>query len=306
MIAERSKSCRWPIDGRGMEEKVYPYHIHLYMKTELNKALVTIMLLYAVTGLLALLLAPLYVVNQLILFENPENPLNVLYLILTVVVVFIIILVIAKLRLEILFRGLFYFSAFTVLTISISVILPNSLWPGLSVIASFSILILLNRFYKWYLVDAVGVFLSASIAAWFGASLAPQMIAMFIVLMALYDYFAVKSGRMVSIAEKALKMGLPTMIMSPMKEMPEDFKTGNGGKRGAFLGLGDLAFPHMLTVSTFLGTESLFAAILVLSSSIAGLILVLYVVHRSKRPQPGLPYIGLGAVLGWLVSTLLV
>jgi presenilin-like A22 family membrane protease len=273
----------------------------------LNTASVTIILLYVATGLLALLLAPLYVVNQLTLFENPENPFNILYLMFIIVAVFIMVLVIAKLRLEILFKGLFYFSAFTVLTIVISVILPDStVWLGISALTSVSILALLNRFYKWYIADAVGVFLSASIAAWFGASLTPPVLAILIVLMAVYDYFAVKSGGMVSLAEKTLKMNLPTMVMSPVKEVPKDFKTRDGERRGAFLGLGDLAFPNMLTVSTFLGTGNPVAAMLVLSGSVAGLIVVLHVVRRFKKPQPGLPYIGLGAALGWVASILLV
>jgi len=273
----------------------------------LNTASVTIILLYVAAGLLSLLLAPLYVTNQLTLFENPENPINILYLMFSVVVVFIIVLIIVKLRLEILFKGLFYFSTFTVLTITISIILPDSLiWLAVSVLASVSILILLNRFYKWYVADTVGVFLSASIAAWFGASLTPPVLTILLALMAVYDYLAVKSGGMASLAEKTLKMNLPTMVMSPVKEMPKDFKAGNGGRKGAFLGLGDMAFPNMLTVSTFLGTCNPVAAILVLSGSVTGLIVVLYVVHRFKRPQPGLPYIGLGAAVGWIVSKFLV
>ena len=273
----------------------------------MNTAAVTIVLLYVAAGLLALLFAPLYVANQLTLFENPENPVNILYLMLTIVAVFIIILVITRLRLEVLFKGLFYFSAFTVLTITISVILPDSVvWLGVSALASASILILLNRFYKWYVADAVGVFLSASIAAWFGASLAPPVLTILLLLMAVYDYFAVRSGGMVSLAEKTLKMNLPTMVMSPVKEVPRDFKTGEGERRGAFLGLGDLAFPNMLTVSTFLETGSPVAAIMVLSGSVAGLIIVLHAVRRFKRPQPGLPYIGLGAALGWVATKTLI
>lgn len=272
----------------------------------MNTASITIVLLYVAAGLLSLLLAPLYVANQLTLFENPENPVNILYLMFSVVAVFIIVLIIAKLRLEILFKGLFYFSTFTVLTTTISIMLPDSLiWLAVSVLASVSILILLNRFYKWYIADAIGVFLSASIAAWFGASLSPPVLTILLVVMALYDYFAVKFGGMVSLAEKTLRMNLPTMVMSPVKEMPKEFKMGNGERRGAFLGLGDLAFPNMLTVSTFLGTGSPVAAILVLSGSVAGLIVVLNMVRRFKRPQPGLPYIGLGAALGWIASTLL-
>ncbi|MBO3833212.1 MAG: hypothetical protein FGF51_07540 [Candidatus Brockarchaeota archaeon] len=273
----------------------------------MNTAAVTIMLLYVATGLLALLLAPVYVVNQLTLFENPENPVNILYLMLTIVAVFIIILIIVRLRLEILFKGLFYFSAFTVLTITISVILPDStVWLGVSILASASILVLLNRFYKWYVADAVGVFLSASIAAWFGASLAPPVLTILLLLMAVYDYFAVRSGGMVSLAEKTLKMNLPTMVMSPVKEVPRDLKTSNGERRGAFLGLGDLAFPNMLTVSAFLEKGNPIAALMVLSCSAAGLIIVLYAVRRFKRPQPGLPYIGLGAALGWVALKFLV
>ncbi|NHV99887.1 MAG: hypothetical protein HA496_09675 [Thaumarchaeota archaeon] len=270
-------------------------------------ATVTLILLYVATGLLALLLAPLYVANQLTLFENPENPANILYLMFSIIAVFIIVLIIVRLRLETLFKGLFYFSAITVLTITISIILPDSLlWLTVSLLASVSIIIILNKFYKWYIADAVGVFLSASIAAWFGASLSPSVLTILLLVMAVYDYFAVKTGGMISLAEKTLRMNLPTMVMSPVKEVPRDFKSREGERRGAFLGLGDLAFPNMLTVSTFLETGSPVAAIMVLSSSVAGLIIVLHAVRRFKQPQPGLPYIGLGAVLGWIITKTLV
>lgn len=273
----------------------------------MNIAVVSVVLLYIVAGSLSLILAPLYVVNQLILFENPENPFNILYLMFSIILVLIIVIIISRLRLEILLKGLFYFSAFTVLSITVSIILPDSLiWLMVSISVSASILILLDRFYKWYLVDGVGVLLSASIAAWFGASLSPLILVILLVVMAIYDYFAVRSGVMINLAEETLKMNLPTMIMSPVKKTPKEFKVESGERYGAFLGLGDVAFPNMLTVSTYLGTGSLMAAILVLSGGIAGLIIVLYIVRRFKRPQPGLPYIGLGSVLGWILSILLV
>jgi presenilin-like A22 family membrane protease len=274
----------------------------------LNIAVVSVVLLYVVAGSLSLILAPLYVVNQLTLFENPENPFNILYLMFSIIVVLVIVIIISRLRLEILLKGLFYFSAFTVLSITISMILPDSLiWLMLSVAASILLLILLDRFYKWYLVNTVGVFLSASIAAWFGASLSPPILVTLLLVMAIYDYFAVRSGVMISLAEETLKMNLPTMLMSPVRKTPKEFKMAEGGeKRGAFLGLGDVAFPNMLTVSTYLTTGNLMAAILVLSGGIAGLIIVLYVVRRFKRPQPGLPYIGLGAALGWIASILMI
>lgn len=270
----------------------------------MNITVVSIVLLYIVAGALSLILAPLYVDNQLTLFENPENPLNILYLMFSIIVVLIIVIIISRLRLEILLKGLFYFSTFTVLSITISMIFPDSLiWLIVSVAASISIVILLDRFYKWYLVDGVGVFLSASIAAWFGASLSPLILVILLLIMAIYDYFAVRTGVMISLAEETLKMNLPTMLMSPVKKMPKEFKMEEDGrKHGAFLGLGDVAFPNMLTVSTYLVTERLMAAILVLSGGIVGLLSVLYVVRRFKRPQPGLPYIGLGAVLGWIAS----
>ncbi|MEM2088200.1 MAG: presenilin family intramembrane aspartyl protease PSH [Thermoproteota archaeon] len=278
------------------------------MLIDLNIAVVSIVLLYIIAGALSLILAPLYVVNQLTLFENPENPFNILYLMFSIILVFIMVIIISRLRLETLLKGLFYFSTFTVLSITMSIIFPDSwVWLIVSVAASISILILLDRFYKWYLVDGVGVFLSASIAAWFGASLSPMILVVLLLAMAVYDYFAVRSGVMISLAEETLKMNLPSMLMSPVKKTPKEFRTEEGvERRGAFLGLGDVAFPNMLTVSTYLGTGSLMAAIPVLSGSIAGLITVLYVVRRFKRPQPGLPYIGLGATLGWIASTLLV
>ncbi|MDW8033907.1 MAG: presenilin family intramembrane aspartyl protease PSH [Nitrososphaerota archaeon] len=272
----------------------------------MNIATLTIVVLYITAGLISLGLAPLYVVNELTLFENPENPMNALFLIFSVIIVFVIVMIIAKFGFEVVLKGLFYFSAFTVLFVTISILIPDSLFSIIvAMVFSVSILILLNRFYKWYIVDAVGVFLSASLAAWFGVSLSPHILVILLVLMAVYDYFAVKSGSMVSLAEKTLKMNLPTMLVSPIRKFPKELKVGEGEeRRGAFLGLGDVAFPNMLTVSTFLNTGKFLAALLVLIGGLAGLIIVLRTVRYLKKPQPGLPYIGLGAVLAWLVSRL--
>lgn len=273
---------------------------------KLNVAALTIVLLYAVAGLLSLVLAPLYVFNELALFENPDNPVNVVYLMFSVIIVFAIVIVIVKLRLEAVLKGLFYFSAFTVLFVTISILIPDSMFSiAISIAVSVSVLMLLNKFYNWYLVDAIGVFLSASLAAWFGASLSPYTLVILLVLMSVYDYLAVRSGGMLSLAEKTLKMNLPTMLVSPIKNVPKELKVGEGEERkGAFLGLGDVAFPNMLTVSTFLSTGKVLAAMLVLIGGLAGLIIVLRAVRYFKRPQPGLPYIGLGAVLAWLASRL--
>ncbi|MGQ9479697.1 MAG: presenilin family intramembrane aspartyl protease, partial [Thermoproteota archaeon] len=244
-----------------------------------------------------------------------------------------------KLRLELLLKGLFYFSAFIVLFITISVLIASRsipaaesgtgtwtetgtgqeggyllpepfIWLILPILVAAIMLIVLHKFYRWYIVDAIGIFLSSSIAAWFGASLSPILIVVLLLLMALYDYLVVRSGKMVSIAENTLKMNLPTMVMSPMKKIPEKLE-GEGERKGALLGLGDIAFPNMLTVSTYLENidknilgipVNILAAMIVLFGSIAGLITVLYVVHRCRKPQPGLPYIGLGSILAWLAS----
>lgn len=272
----------------------------------MDTAVLVIVLLYVAAGLLSLVLAPLYVINELTLFENPENPVNVLFLMLSIIIVFVVVMVIVKLKLEVVLKGLFYFSAFTVLFVTISILIPESPFSiTVTALSSASILILLNRFYKWYIVDTVGVFLSASLAAWFGASLSPHVLVILLFLMAVYDYFAVKSGGMVNLAEKTLRMNLPTMLVSPIKSIPKGLKVVEGeGRKGAFLGLGDVAFPNMLTVSTFLNTGGILAAILVLTGGLVGLIIVLYTVRYFKKPQPGLPYIGLGAALAWIISIL--
>jgi len=273
----------------------------------LDKASFVIIVLYAIAGILSLALAPLYIRNELMLFEDPGNPINIFYLMFSVIIVFLVVMILSRLRLEVVLKGMFYFSAFTVLFVTISILFPDSTLSLLiAIVFSTSILLLLNKFYKWYLVDAVGVFLSASLAAWFGASLSPPILAILLILMAVYDYLAVKSGGMVSLAEKTLKMNLPTMLISPVKKVPKELKVEEDGeRRGAFLGLGDVAFPNMLTVSTFLNTGELLAAILVITGGLIGLIIVLRTVRYFKKPQPGLPYIGLGVALAWLISWLI-
>ncbi|MGQ9478781.1 MAG: hypothetical protein ACUVQ0_02005, partial [Thermoproteota archaeon] len=61
-----------------------------------STAAVIIVILYAIAGFLAILLAPLYIIKELILFESPENPFNILLTMFSVIVVFIIIMVIVK------------------------------------------------------------------------------------------------------------------------------------------------------------------------------------------------------------------
>ncbi|HDN18179.1 MAG TPA: hypothetical protein ENF41_03870, partial [Candidatus Bathyarchaeota archaeon] len=81
------------------------------------------------------------------------------------------------------------------------------------------------------------------------------------------------------------------------------------------IGLGDIAFPIALSASLYArgGLEKMFGFIprhILLSlitslSALIGLLLVIMVVERSRRAQPGLPYINGLALLGYLLTLLL-
>lgn len=201
---------------------------------------------------------------------------------------------------------------------------------------SFGATILLARYPEWYVVDILGVLLSAGIASIFGISLEPVPVILLLILLAVYDAISVyRTKHMLTLAEGIIENRMPIMVVVPKREGYSFIRDGVGGTitgtekreendatslgdpdqktdRAAYLmGLGDLIMPAILVVSAavFLpGKEMLgfsLPAITTMLGSVAGMALLLYFVS-SGRPQAGLPPLNGGAIIGFLIGWILI
>ncbi len=208
----------------------------------------------------------------------------------------------------------------------------------------------------WHIVNIVGILVGAGVVTILGVSFVPWLIILFMVLAAIYDWWAVyKSKHMLDLAETMIDLKMPILLVAPqeqgysmrssdgpasLKDRHEIGITADGegesegemirgdsndsastepqrsdGREALFMGLGDVIFPGMLVLSaiTWLPHEpSWFNIDAALICGIGALIggLVGYTALMSfvamGRPQAGLPLLNGGAILGFLITVLLV
>lgn len=228
---------------------------------------------------------------------------------------------------------------------------------GLSALAiTISAMVALYRYPEWYVVNGVGVMVGAGVIVMIGISFVPVLVIVFMILAAVYDYWAVhKSKHMLELADTMIGLKLPVLLVSPkekgysfldqegdiMREAeaagsvppPPDFDgvmeaemvdeavrlrpKKKKSRDALFMGLGDVIFPGMLVISavSFLpewGPEvasvfgqyylaQLVVGVGTLIGGLLGYVALMYFVAQGN-PQPGLPLLNGGAILGYLIS----
>ncbi len=276
--------------------------------------------IFAITDGLALVATSTFQYEGVNAFEDPDNPLNIVYLFAAMLLFTALILVLSKLRLKQVLYGIFlgstaliYFYVFEILFATVASDI-QSLVLSLAVTAILTALLI--KYPEWYVVDVCGVVLGVGSIATFGISLNVNLIVILLVGMAIYDAVSVyRTGHMVDLADAVFSMKIPVMLVIPkirsysllhetrsLKEQPKE-----GEEREAFfIGLGDIVFPGILFVVAFLSVPSsnLLVALSVLAGTLIGLAVLMTFVVKG-RPQAGLPCLGGGAILGYLVSSYL-
>lgn len=255
-------------------------------------------------------------------FENPEsvaNPLIFIGILLIFTLVLLILIRLGGRRFIAVFIGfaifmtlLYIFGALSLLTIGTS----DAAAVG-AIIAAGAATALLYIYPEWYVIDILGVLISAGIASIFGISLAILPVLVLLVLLAIYDAVSVyRTKHMITLAEGVLETKAPIMVVVP-KRMDYSFRRegldiGEGEERGAFvMGMGDLIMPSILVASSHVFVDAP-AILWVLSAptlgamvgSLAGLGVLLHFVNTG-RPQAGLPSLNGGAIAGFLIAAVL-
>jgi len=275
--------------------------------------------LFVLVDLSALLLITPFEAAGVTAFVNPNDPLNLVYFFASLIVLTTIILLAArfwKRLVEAIVLGATGYMVFFVFSTLLSFVVSGIVASGLSIIAAVAIVILLVKFPEWYVVDASGILIGLGSIALLGISLSIFLAILLLTGMAIYDAISVRGTKhMVTLADVVLELKLPVMLIIPKirgysllkdkKSLKEKLKEGE--EREAFaIGTGDLVMPGILVASTFnnISTNGFLITFSVMLGTLFGFSVLAIFLLRGK-PQPGLPYLCSGAILGYIVSSYL-
>ena len=276
----------------------------------------------------ALLMAATVLGPQEQVFQNPDDPLIPVYYIIAIIgFTFAVLYIIKKKReslVRVLFLGAVLYTIFFVFLIVMATYIPG-IWPLLISIGLAGVLgYLLLRKPEWYVVDTAGIIMAVGVIGILGISLSILPVLILLILLAVYDAVSVYGTKhMVALAEGVTDMKLPILLVIPKKSgysyiehKPLKEQLEKGEERDAmFMGLGDVIIPGVLVISAFrwlpAGTDvfgvsgALLVALGTIVGGLAGFSLLMRYVMKGK-PQAGLPLLNGGAIVGYIITYLLV
>lgn len=247
-------------------------------------------LIFILSALLAVTMAPKYKEAGMVVFENPADVSNSL-LYFGLIIGFTAFILFAVKYLAVL-KAAIYFLTF------LSVFYVLSPFIGLiSVFISLVVVLLLIKRPHWIAINFSALMLAAGITAIFGISLEPIPVILLLSVLAIYDIISVyRTKHMLSLAEFVTAINAPMLFVIPKKD-------GN-----SYMGVGDVAMPNILVVSaqTFTNAPALgfikIPALLSLIGGVIGLVVLLYIVEKKGGAHPGLPFVNFGAIAGFGIS----
>lgn len=192
----------------------------------------------------------------------------------------------------------------------------------LAVAIMASIVALLVKYPEWYIVDASGIITAIGAVAMLGISLTILIVLLLLIGMAVYDAISVyKTKHMIDLADTLVDLKLPILFVIPKsreyslvketKGLKEKLK--EGGKRDAFfMGVGDIVIPGILAAAAFHNIQptisqpnlGFLVGLSVIIGTLVGFAFLMVFVLKGK-PQAGLPFLCPGAILGYVIASLI-
>src|SRR5213592_1271624 len=291
--------------------------------------------------LVAITLSPLFHEANFQAFPSPQDVTNTVVYLIMILVFTAIILGLVRYRRQNLAKYVILASIFV--TLAFVLLLPVliavdyatggtldvNLLGIVSTLLSFGLaaglVFLLLKFPEWYVVDTIGFITAAGVTAILGISFGILPAVLLLIALAIYDAWAVyRTKHMITLADELTSQRLPILLVIPKRagysfRDQKSLKTqlDSGEEREAmFVGLGDLIIPGILAVSSFtfltapgrsfLGVlpNGIIAFGTVLGSLVGFMVLMRYVLKGN--PQAGLPLLNGGALLGFIIASLLV
>lgn len=283
----------------------------------------SMLLLVMAVQILALAVTPAISASGSRVFENPASASNPIYYMLLILAFTAFLLLAMKKNLSWMVSGFIQLA----IASSIYYLAVAFLPPIYALLAAAAGLLLVRYYPEWYVIDGLGIAVSAGISSLFGLSMTVMPALILLIILAVYDAISVyRTRHMVSLAEGVLKMKAPLLFVVPKSRGysfrkdqsvlsgqnqtgPADGQPGtkaSSSRRGAyFLGLGDAIIPTILVVSanTTLPPGSLGVNIPALGAMLGTYLGFFLLMSTSRdRPQAGLPFLNSGVILGFLAG----
>ncbi len=277
--------------------------------------------LFVLVDLLAFLVTGPFEAAGNVAFVNPDDPWNLVFFFTVLIVFTAVILLIARYKKDRIIQAIFLGSTgllgIYVFWPLLALVLPSEVSVGIAVVIMAILVALLVKYPEWYILDISGVITGVGAIAMLGISLTIIIVLILLIGMAVYDAISVyRTKHMIDLADTLIDLKLPILFVIPKRKgysliketkgLKEKLKDGE--KREAFfMGVGDIVIPGILAVTAYhvlpAGT-SLIVALSVLAGTLVGFALLMTFVIKGK-PQAGLPFLCPGAILGYVISSLL-
>jgi len=277
--------------------------------------------LFVLIHVLALVITGTFVDAGMEAFEDPDNPLNIAFIIVIMLVFTLVILLIAKFwkkqLIQVIILGAIGYTSGYVFYPLFGLILTPIVSVIISAILAVLLVIILYKYPEWYVIDICGIIVGMGAIAIFGISLGILLVILLLIGLAIYDAISVyKTKHMIDLADTVLDLKLPVLLVIPKirhysliketKSLKEQIEEDE--ERDAFfMGLGDIVMPGILVAAVYKNIpqpEGLTMALSVIIGTLVGFSILMIYVMRGK-PQAGLPLLCGGAILGYIISSLL-
>ena len=264
-------------------------------------------------------------------FQDPQSPVNPLLYFGLILGMTVLMLALIRFAQEKLMRAIFY-TAMVLSMVSILTLLffyfvnDADVALVLAIVVAVGLMAWLVLRPEWYIINSVAILIGVGATAILGVSLGIFPALILLSILAVYDAISVyKTKHMLSLAEGVTKMRLPVLFYVPKKL---DFKVEqmdtmdlkdrdqDEERETMIMGVGDAVIPGIFVVSVmaylpYLApvTQIAHADVYVTAGTLIGaccgfVALMRYV--ATGRPQAGLPLLNGGAILGFLITYLLV
>ncbi len=276
--------------------------------------------LFVIIHLLSILIAKPFESTGLAVFDNPNDFSNIIVFFVIMLVVTATILLIAKYWkkqfIQIIILGSIAYTSFFVFFSLVSFAVPYPISLILSVAAAAILVLALIKYPEWYIINLCGIIVGVGAIGIFGISLSIFLVIVMLIGLAIYDAISVyKTKHMIDLADAVMDLKLPVMLVVPRTRAYSMLKDTKGLKEkledkeereAFFMGLGDIVMPGILVVSSFynIPDNGFLIALSVMIGTLVGFAVLMSVVVKGK-PQAGLPYLCSGAILGYIISSLL-
>jgi len=257
-------------------------------------------------------------------FEDINDPVNILMIIVIMLLVTVTILLIAKYWKDKIIQIIILFSVGYTSFYAFFLPVLNIIFPAYQDIVLISSLILavllviaLYKYPEWYVIDISGIIIGVGAIIIFGISLGILLVLILLIALAVYDAISVyKTKHMIDLADTVMDLKLPVLLVIPKKRgysllketkrLKEKLKEGEE-REAFFMGLGDIVIPGILVAAVYRqidAPEGFLISIGTIIGILIGFTILMTFVLKGK-PQAGLPCLCGGAIIGYIVSSLI-